>query len=276
MQPLVAEVLAARGVFTTVFVLCILWRITFLEKQKSKSRLESFEAADVLQKAYLKRIQRQKEFFAILVHELKTPLYTIALATHSLHKNAQASSVDTVQRINNIAHSVDDANYIIDRCVEADQLEQDEIPVHKTSISLKTLLRELVVLQGYERLFFTGIAEAKLSTDFHHAKIILFNLITNALKYSPPQSKVRVDVAAIDTDARPSLCLRVSNAVGSAGHPDPSKVFSRYYRAEGAKKESGAGLGLWLAESIAQRLGTHLHCTRHEDTVCFYFSLELK
>jgi signal transduction histidine kinase len=76
-------------------------------------------------------------------------------------------------------------------------------------------------------------------------------------------------------NGRPALNFRVSNTVGAAGKPDPLKVFTRYYRAEGAKKEVGAGLGLWLASSIALKLGTKLRCSTDETQVHFDFSLEI-
>jgi signal transduction histidine kinase len=52
------------------------------------------------------------------------------------------------------------------------------------------------------------------------------------------------------------------------------KVFTRYYRAEGAKKEVGAGLGLWLANTIAIKLGCELRCSGDDALVHFDFSLE--
>ena len=69
--------------------------------------------------------------------------------------------------------------------------------------------------------------------------------------------------------------IRVSNTVGSFGRPDPLKVFTRYYRAEGAKKEVGAGLGLWLASTIATKLGCQVCCSGDDAIVHFDFSLEL-
>jgi hypothetical protein len=53
--------------------------------------------------------------------------------------------------------------------------------------------------------------------------------------------------------------------VGSAGRPDAFKVFARYYR----------GLGLWLAHTIALKMGSQLHCCSDDSTVNFYFTLEL-
>ncbi len=183
------------------------------------------------------------------------------------------------KRLDNLTRSVDDINFIIDRCVQADQLDQSDLSLNKMPMSLKTLLSEVTHINGHERISLSGIAAAQMSvlvfTDYQYARIILTNLFTNALKYSPPESLVHLGVEPAQLGAAPGLTLRVSNTVGSAGRPDPLKVFTRYYRAEGAKKEVGAGLGLWLAHSIAIKLGTALRCTCESELVHFEFSLEL-
>jgi signal transduction histidine kinase len=94
---------------------------------------------------------------------------------------------------------------------------------------------------------------------------MLANLVSNAMKYSPPGSPVQLSVQADPHAVVASLCFWVTNSVGSAGRPDAFKVFARYYR----------GLGLWLAHTIALKMGSQLHCCSDDSTVNFYFSLEL-
>jgi signal transduction histidine kinase len=210
----------------------------------------------------------------MLMHEIKTPLYIIQIAATTLSRHMAKTNPDA-KRLDNIARAVDDLNSIIDRCVQADQLDQRDEPLSKTPIALKTLLSEVMHIKGHERISLSGIAKAKVFTDYQYARIILINLITNALKYSPPESLVQLNVEPAQLGAVPGLTFRVSNTVGSAGQPDPLKVFTRYYRAEGAKKQVGAGLGLWLAHSIAIKLGSELSCSSDGALVHFDFSLEL-
>ena len=264
---------AWRGIFIPLCLTGFLWQrdreqIKTLVQSQIDQAVSRAQAQDQAE-----RLATQTQFMAMLMHELKTPLYIIQLAATSLSRRVGAPHPDFI-RLNSINRSVDDLNFIIERCVQADQLEQSDVPVKKLPVSLKALLRELAPIQGHKRLVFTGLSQAGISTDYQYARLILLNLATNALKYSPPGSAVHVDVQAGAQEDVHGLCFKVSNTVGSAGRPDPDKVFNRYYRAEGAKKEAGAGLGLWLAQSIAIKLGSQLRCTSDEDMVHFYFSLE--
>ena len=265
---------AWRGIFIPFCLIGFLWQ---RDQEQARALIQTRidHAVDKVQTAeHAQRLVTQSQFMAMLMHELKTPLYIIQLAATSLNRRVDTSSTD-VTRLNNISRSVDDLNFIIDRCVQADQLEQSTLPVTKLPMDLETLLTDLARIKGSERIIFSGLTRANISTDAQYARLILLNLVTNALKYSPPESDVHVDVKIDTQGGVPSLRFAVSNKVGSAGRPDPDKVFNRYYRAEGAKKEVGAGLGLWLAQSIALKLGSQLHCTSDEAMVHFNFSLDL-
>ena len=268
------ESASLRGIFFPAGLIGYIWlRDRDKDQQLVQVQIEK-AVSDEIARAQVQRLDNQSQFMAMLMHELKTPLYTIEIAATSLGRGMDLQSPD-VTRLNNINRSLDDLNFIIDRCVQADQLEQSDMPPSKTSVKLKTLLAEIGQIQDHERITLSGVAEAMIFTDYPYARIILINLLTNALKYSPPGSPVHLDIQAHAESDRQALNFRISNTVGAAGKPDPSKVFTRYYRAEGAKKVVGAGLGLWLASAIASKLGTQLRCSTEEARVHFDFSLEL-
>ena len=268
------ESASLRGIFFPAGLIGYIWlRDRDKDQQLVQVQIEK-AVSDEMARAQVQRLDNQSQFMAMLMHELKTPLYTIEIAATSLGRGLDLQSPD-ITRLNNINRSLDDLNFIIDRCVQADQLEQSDMPPSKTSVKLKTLLAEIGQIQDHERITLSGVAEAMIFTDYPYARIILINLLTNALKYSPPGSPVHLDIQAHAESDRQALNFRISNTVGAAGKPDPSKVFTRYYRAEGAKKVVGAGLGLWLASAIASKLGTQLRCSTEETRVHFDFSLEL-
>jgi len=266
---------AWRGVFIPLGLLGFLWQRDRLQNQALlQGRIEK-AVSDMQVKERNRRLATQSQFMAMLMHELKTPLYIIQVATTSLSRSLNISHSDK-KRLDNMARAADDMNFIIDKCVQADQLDQSDLPVNKTAVALKTLLSEIKHIKGHERIQFSGLDQASVLTDFQYARIVLINLATNALKYSPSESAVQLNVQEALMKEGIGLTIRVSNSVGSSGRPDPMKVFTRYYRAEGAKKEVGAGLGLWLAKTIAMKLGCELRCSGDETVVHFDFSILLK
>lgn len=267
------ESAALRGLFFPAgLIVFILLRDQDKDRKLVEVQIEK-AVSDEMARAQVERLENQSQFMAMLMHELKTPLYTIEIAATSLGRGMDQHNPD-LTRLKNINRSVDDLNFIIDRCVQADQLEQSDVPPAKALWSLKNLLSEIGQIQGHERVALSGVTEAEMFTDYPYARIILINLLSNALKYSPPDSPVDLVVQAHQVNDKQMLNFRVSNTVGAAGKPDPLKVFTRYYRAEGAKKVVGAGLGLWLANAIALKLGTDLRCSTEETQVHFDFSLE--
>jgi signal transduction histidine kinase len=101
--------------------------------------------------------------------------------------------------------------------------------------------------------------DALLISDIQYLKIILSNLLTNALKYSPADSMVELIVQSVIRDGETrTVMFSVSNEVGEAGTPSAELAFERFYRAEAARKQSGAGLGLWLSQALAHALGSQV------------------
>ena len=106
-------------------------------------------------------------------------------------------------------------------------------------------------------------------------KSILNNLLTNAIKYAVPESLIEFKVEALRQGDQSEVVFTVSNEVVPESAPNPEMVFQRYYRAEMAKQQSGAGLGLWLAQSMAHALDTSIHYVNQQNTVTFHFAIRV-
>lgn len=141
------------------------------------------------------------------------------------------------------------------------------------AFTLNDLMAALKVANADERIYFLvrGIAnETVLVSDIQYLKIIFSNLLTNALKYSPPDTLVELAVQAVERVGQaPSVSFCVSNEVGEAGTPSPDLAFERFYRAESARNQSGAGLGLWLSQALAHALGTEVEMQTQSEKISF-------
>ena len=272
--PLLFIVSDYRPLCFTAFVLIFLWGKDKRSDSTYKQTQSKLRSAESLAEAESRRLKTQMTLTAMLMHELKSPLYTIQLAAMSLIQRASLSQTDA-KRLNNINRSADDINYIIDTCVQAERLEAGMLPVNMLPVQVASLQRELLQPAWEDHLVFSGLTSGKVHADYQCLRIVLANLVSNAIKYSPPASPVEVNIQADPHAAVPSLRFRVTNAVGSAGRPDALKVFTRYEVGSASAKDASVGLGLWLSHTIALKMGAQLHCSSDDSTVNFYFSLEL-
>ena len=239
------------------------------ELQKSKESLEMES----------KRLERQRKFTAMLAHELKNPLAVSHLALSGI--KARISQDDPLlQRSAAIEQSLQEIDAIIDRCSEMDGFEQGQLPMQIGAFTLNDLMAALKATHRSDRIYILvqGIpGETVLVSDMHYLKIIFSNLLTNALKYSPPDTLVELAVLGEQRNGQaPMVTFCVSNEVGEAGTPSPDLAFERFYRAESARNQSGAGLGLWLSQSLAHALGTEVVMQTQPEKISFTLVLPCK
>ena len=219
------------------------------------------------------RRELQRYFMSMLTHELKSPLSTIQIATATLAHGADGKASD-LQRLRNIDKSVDDINYVLERCVEIEEDADQHLEPTMVLVRVAHLLRDAVNSLDHARIQIHCTEAATLQADPQFLSIILRNLLSNALKYSPPGSVVVLLAQRQTCAGAPGLRFGVRSLVGASGVPERSRLFKRYYRAEGAKKLPGAGLGLWLSQALAHKIGTTIDMQVAHDHIEFSFTVK--
>ena len=226
------------------------------------------------QRLTLEQQQRadQRQFLDMLGHELKTPLMTIRLASHALLQSIPDADLAVGRRLGRIEVSASAMAQVLERVLEANRLGDTTLPLNLDTVSLQALLADLqAALPEPERLQMVPGPDLHLHTDSDLLRVIIANLLDNASKYSPPGSPVTLSVQSRPQDWR----LTVRNRLGPTGAPDPEHVFRKYHRAEEARGFTGAGLGLWLGQGLAQRLGGSLSVQTVDEHVEFSLCLPL-
>jgi signal transduction histidine kinase len=222
------------------------------------------------QQIELEKIRReeQSQLLTMLMHELKNPLAVIDLAQQA---SDDPSAKDYVSRNVTIIRNV------LDQCLSADRLSDGKIIIHKQQVDLIEVIDELTQekQQADHRFQLTcSTSPIVLNTDYQCLRIVLNNLIDNALRYGAPHQPITIDVCAqTNTECQTGYAIRIANTPGMASWPEPEKVFQKYYRSAGAKTLSGTGLGLFLVRSICNLLGGT--CTYEPDDTHVRFSVWL-
>ncbi len=242
-------------IFSIVSTLLLAIQLRYLEwhkRQETKTVAIALSKKTFQAEMQKERIKEQSELVAMLAHELKTPMSVFSLALSSSNQDRR-----TMRAINSMKS-------VIERCEQMARLDEElERPIDDAAshpIFLTVLLSEaLSVTEQSDRIECRIANDLPMCwTDHQLLSVIVGNLLDNALKYSPPGSRVTISVEAIDREGQSGFSLCITNSVGRAGRPDPGNLFKKFYRNPHARYLSGSGLGLYLAYQFATRLGGSL------------------
>lgn len=211
----------------------------------------------------------QSKFIVMLTHELKNPLAAIKLAVSGL-MNSKRADLDYISLMH-ISAAEGDMDAIIDRCIQADKIDQGGLQINLSRFFLLPYVNDIAhILHAQTRLDVVIPVNLLVCSDTMLLRLVISNLLENALKYSPPESRVMIDAMDKFSDnGQSGLMIKVCNKVGKAGMPDESRVFERYYRSSAAQRQSGTGLGLWLVKSIVMQMGGQVTYIPSSDRVEF-------
>ena len=261
----------------------IIHMVTILDQDTSAKH--SLDATNALKMAADETAlrQNQQRFLSMLMHEIRTPLSVIKIGADAITKanHPQEQKNIWTQRIDT---AIDNIAQVIDNCVQAEKQESGLIQpsIQKYAIKSETESLYRQYLSANSELetrikFEIDVQDStSVTTDINYVRSILLNLISNAYKYSPPFSTILVRLLKVGDENPKSILFEVENSLGKVEPPDPSQIFQRYYRAESAKKFAGTGLGLWLSQTLAQQIGSHLKMKMtKQKNIVFFFNLEI-
>lgn len=264
-----------RPVLTLLLLTLAAWSFEKVRAERISSLKSELNITKSNLESESSRLDLQMKFTAMLTHELKNPLMASQMALGSIRDRLHIED-PSIDRVNSIAYSLHEIDTIIERCAEIDKYEQGYIPLVIEKFPLGDLICIMKASHPSERIY-TIVRGADddlpIRSDLYYIKSILNNLLSNALKYSVAESLVELKVEYKTSTFSSEVLFSVSNEVTEEAKLDSTRVFDRYYRSESAKQLSGAGLGLWLAQSMAQALGSNIKLTTEKQYVRFEFSI---
>ncbi|MCB9720447.1 MAG: HAMP domain-containing histidine kinase [Candidatus Omnitrophica bacterium] len=196
-----------------------------------------------------------EEFTSHAAHELRTPLTVIKgeaelalLNTRSMEEYRQAMNV-TLEEVHRMLRIVDDLLLLskIDYRPEVFIYEQFDFVPYIQEIIQQT---EILVRDKHIRLEanISGRA-AEIKADRVHLRRLFFNVIDNAIKFTPERGLLKIDVSV----KKEYIQIIISDSGIGIPQDEISKIFDRFYRTTNSPR-GGHGLGLSIAMSLA-----HLH-----------------
>lgn len=223
--------------------------------------------------------QAKTEFVSLASHQLRTPLSSISLAVELLLRGVGGETDERQKRyLEEIYGSAKRMTDLINALLNISRIELGTFAVKPEPTNLAKeidcVLDELALQISGKRLKLTKSYEAGLPVvrfDRNILRIIAENLITNAIRYTPKNGRIAVALGRGDNG--------ILFTVSDTGHGIPkraqSKIFDKLFRAENAKEinSEGAGLGLYIVRSVAEKVGARVWFESEEDKGTTFFVL---
>ncbi|MFT4061184.1 MAG: HAMP domain-containing sensor histidine kinase [Edaphocola sp.] len=197
--------------------------------------------------------RQQSNFILSVTHELKSPIAAVKLNLQTLAR--RKLDEQTQQQL--IKRSVDEANRLDDLCnnlLLASQMESRHYKATEERINLSDVAQDS--LHAYEHRSKHQVLgrieeDCFVSGDRLLYRLAINNLLENAIKYTPPDTTISLELSRQDDD----LVLSVTDEGPGISDEEKSKVFKKFYRIgnENARKTKGTGLGLYLTSKIVQQ-----------------------
>jgi K+-sensing histidine kinase KdpD len=164
---------------------------------------------------------------------------------------------------------------VIDRCAWIDRLHEKDFFITLSGFDLVKELDHIIFTSNTQGRIqkISDIDSCAVTTDARMIGTLLNNLIDNALKYSLTDSSVHVRLIQQSQPQASQVVVEIASHPGQCGWPEATKVFQKYYRSPGARRQTGSGLGLYQAAHIAQQLGGELRYVPDENLVRFQLCL---
>lgn len=226
-------------------------------------------------------VERAKsEFVTLASHQLRTPVSAIAWFTEMLlHGDAGRLRDEQRDYIEQIDVSNQRSAAIIDAMLIVSSLDLGPIDVRPEPLELMPLARRLLreqVRQNAGRKKLSIIEEYNpgvpaLPLDPQLTKVILQNLFSNAVKYTPAGGTITVGIALssekLIPKSRGSVAITVADTGYGIGRADQKKIFAKLFRAGNikAKDTDGTGLGLYIVKAVLGQVGGRVRFSSQEN-----------
>ncbi len=194
------------------------------------------------------------DFLGLVSHELRTPLTTLKGTANVLRRHhVLISDPDREQALSDIERGADQMLRIVENMLTLARADNehgaDLEPVLLGRLASQVVRERQSPLATHKLVFEADETPVAVVADIGYVRLILTNLLSNAAKYSPPDSEIRVRARHAGGMGE----LRVEDS-GIGLNPDESvAIFSPFFRSANARaRASGIGLGLTVCKRLAQ------------------------
>jgi signal transduction histidine kinase/CheY-like chemotaxis protein/ligand-binding sensor domain-containing protein/AraC-like DNA-binding protein len=220
----------------------------------------------IAQAEELKSIDDVKSrLFINLAHELRSPLTVVIEPLKEFqNRNKDTLSTDDTQMFETALRNSNRILELINKLLEIARLESGIVGLEVGQFNLVASVKDWI--NGYfsvmaktkniELVYNIPEFDFKVITDAEKLKTILFNLVSNAIKYSEPNTKVGIKIDLLHDTEQVSIC--VTDQGKGIPESELEHIFTWYYRSAEQTYSIGTGVGLSLSRELSKIIGGDL------------------
>ena len=255
-----------RNVFVAI-ILDITERKNYTEKLEKTVEERTKQLTEALAKE--KELNELKtRFLSLVSHEFKTPLSSILTSITLLGKYTRTEQQEKRNKhIDTIRSKVKYLDSILNDFLSVERLESGKVNYNLENFPLSKIVNEVVydsnmlLKEGQKIRYPEDIDDLIIEFDEKTLELVLSNLVHNAIKYSPEDSTIDLQVEKKED----KLLLKIIDEGIGIPKKEQKHIFDRYFRAGNALTTQGTGIGLNIAKQHLENLGASLEFSSKEN-----------
>lgn len=197
------------------------------------------------------------ELISDISHQTKTPLSNILLYTQLLSESALSEQDKNC--VSALIQQAEKLNFLISSLVKTSRLEIGIIAVTpkkgKVLEAIEAVITQATPDAEEKNITLTAdTSDIEAVFDLKWTTEALYNIVDNAIKYTPTSGNVKISITAYQLFCR----IDVADTGIGITEEETTKIFSRFYRSQIVSNEDGVGIGLYLAREIISAQGGYI------------------
>ncbi|HET6225838.1 MAG TPA: PAS domain-containing sensor histidine kinase [Bacteroidia bacterium] len=248
-----------------------------LEKQVRNRTLILEEAIEELERTKRElnaSLEKEKElnelksrFVSMASHEFRTPLTTMMSSLSLVTKYGEQNDKDNqTKHVSKIKTSINNLTDILNDFLSVSKLEEGKIENLPEEMNLPAFITDIItemnnMTTGRQHIKQLHRGNKNATLDKKLIKNILFNLISNAIKFSPEGGEIQVNTDVSEKEVK----VTVSDQGIGIPKEDQKHLFERFFRGHNATHIQGTGLGLNIISKYAELMNASIDFTSEEN-----------
>lgn len=241
-------------IYSLLALVCLYWALRIVQN-RLKLRNE-LKIAQIEKEKSEELTQTKLRYFTNISHDFLTPLTIISCVIDDL----ETSSKKQLPQYGIMRSNVNRLKRLLQQVLDFRKVESGNMKLKITNGEIVTFIKDVCYthfspLIQRKKIQFTFVADPnQIQAYFDADKIdkVVFNLLSNAFKYTPQAGSVKVELQSYDEDNQTCLTIRISDTGVGIAPEDLSSVFTRFYYNSRTDASETNGIGLSLTKDLVE------------------------